>query len=71
MSEIAPEQRLRNVARIVLEQATPTRRANGRGRMPSYPAGKHEIAGSALQLAEMILQYLDGELPPSDDDLPF
>lgn len=70
--ELNAEQQLRNVAAIVLEQSRPTRYHNGKGRAPTYPVRIDALAGSAQQLAEMILKYLDGELEPvSVDELPF
>lgn len=70
---LTPEQKLRNVASIVKRYATPNRLQNGRGKMPSYPVDKHTIASSALQLAEMIEQYLDSKLMPDkvDIEIPF
>lgn len=70
--QLTAEQKLRNVANILKRQCTPTRHSNGRGRMPSYPVDKDAMGQTGLQLAEMILQYLDGELSDSQvDELPF
>lgn len=69
---LTPEQKLRNVAAVAKRYATPTRQYNGRGRMPSYPVDKHTIAEVALQLAEMIEDYLNGNLQAEiDDGSPF
>jgi hypothetical protein len=61
---ITPEQQLKNVAKLVLTQATPNHRNN-------YKNSKAAIAGSAKQLAEMILDYLANELQPIDATSPF
>ena len=68
---ITPEQQLKNVATIVQRMATPTRLHNGHGRKPSYQDDKHTIASAALQLAEMVLLYHDGELHAVSTTLPF
>lgn len=68
---ITPEQQLRNVAALLIEQTEVTRTWNGRGRSSTYAAPVGEIAPTARQLAEMITQYLDGALAPVESDLPF
>ena len=72
MTILTAEQKLRNVAKCLKKYSTPTRQHNGRGRMPSYSVDKHTIASVALQLAEMVEQYLDGELSDEiRDNSPF
>lgn len=73
MNEIlTPEQKLRNVANLVLKYTTVSRQHNGKGKAPSYSEDKHVIAEAARQLAEDVLVYLDGEAKPSIvDDIPF
>lgn len=70
---LSPEDQLRNVARIMLEQSTILRYHNGHGRPATYPANIDAIAGTGRQLAEMILAYLDGDLKPLNTrtDMPF
>ena len=69
---LTPEQQLRNVARVAMEYTEKTRLSNGKGRTSVYPANKDAIAGTARQLAEMIVLYLDGKLEAiPESDLPF
>jgi hypothetical protein len=68
---ILPEDQLRNVARILLEATEVTRPHNGRGRPASYAGSVDEIAQAGRQLAEMILDYIDGVLIAVDNDTPF
>lgn len=68
---LTPEQQLRNVAALILEQTETKRTWNGRGRSSTYAAPAGEIAPTARQLAEMIIQYFDGALAPFESDLPF
>lgn len=68
---LTPEQQLRNIAALLIEQTEVVRTWNGRGRSSTYAAPLGEIAPTARQLAEMITQYLDGTLVPSDDEPPF
>lgn len=73
MKTLSPEQQLRNVAQIVIEMTTPTRTSNGSHRAPSYRDDKATIASASLQLAQMVVQYLDGRLKAValSDDVPF
>jgi hypothetical protein len=68
---ILPEDQLRNVARILLETTEVTRPHNGRGRPAGYAGNVDEIAQAGRQLAEMILDYIDGVLIAVDNDTPF
>jgi hypothetical protein len=70
--KLTPEQQLRNVAAIAIKHTEITRHYNGRGRCATYAADVDAIASTARQLAEMILQYLDGTRTTIDpSDLPF
>ncbi|MFN8467312.1 MAG: hypothetical protein U0X20_17270 [Caldilineaceae bacterium] len=71
--ELSPEDQLRNVAHILIEETRAVRSYNGRGRSAVYEAGVDTIAGTGRQLAEMVIAYLNKELPPIplNDGLPF
>jgi hypothetical protein len=68
---ILPEDRLRNVASYLLQATEITRDHNGRSRSASYAGSKTDIAQAGRQLAEMILDYIDGVMIAVTDDTPF
>lgn len=70
--ELTPEQQLRNVIASV-RRHTEVMRTNGRGRPYTYASGVDAIANSAQHLADLVEQYLDGDLAVEvvEDDLPF
>ena len=75
---ISPEEQLKNLADIVLEQTQRKRalsRSNRgrRGQAYEYPVSIDAISDAARQLAESVKLFLAGELNPvtTDDDAPF
>lgn len=68
---LTPEQKLTNLANLVNQLTTPTRR-NVR-KADNFAASKEEIADASRQLAETVLAYLAGELATEeyDDEIPF
>ena len=67
---ISPEQRLANVAKNVRRLTTPTRHISSRD--PNYAASKAEIATAAAHLADLVEQYLRGDLAAiPNNDIPF
>jgi hypothetical protein len=67
MAKITPEQKLRNVARILKAHTEVKRHYNGRGRPATYASDIDAIATTGRHLADMVERYLDGELTESDD----
>ena len=53
-----PEQQLENVAHILLRYGVVRRQHNGRGKRPIYGADCVAIRDTGVQLAEMVLAYL-------------
>jgi hypothetical protein len=62
MKEITPEQRLEKVAESLLRSTKVTQHYQGKGRPARYVAGIDTIAQTGQQLAEMVIEYLNGEL---------
>lgn len=58
LSDLNPNEQLRNVAQTVLDLTEVQRRYNGRGRCATYNGDVDAIAGAARQLADMVLDAL-------------
>src|SRR5690606_38353342 len=59
---LGPERQLLNVAKVLLAHTEVKRQHNGRGRSATYAADTDAIAQTGRQLAEMVIQHLQGEL---------
>ena len=53
-----PEQQLKNVAHILLRYCVVKRKGSGEGKRPIYEADCEAIRDTGVQLAEMVLAYL-------------